>query len=265
MGGVLSNPVSSVMWSYRDWRNKRILARTRIEESVWIRVFDRLPLLRRLNPGECARLRELSLLFLHAKVIEPVQGLELNQEQRLQIALQACLLILNLDLDWFDGWIEIIVYPGAFITRHEAVDAAGVVQTSRNILSGEAWERGPVVLSWDEIETSGQGLGHDVIIHEMAHKLDMLDGVANGYPPIHPQMSPHDWSTVFAAAYDDLNRRCNSGEESEINPYAAENPAEFFAVCSEYFFDSPRVLARLYPGVYGQLCLFYRQTPLRLR
>lgn len=228
---------------------------------MWRRVFERSPLLRGLNPEECARLRELALLFLHTKVIEPVQGLELNQEQRLQIAVQACLPVLNLGLEWFNGWIEIIVYPGAFITRREAVDTAGVVQTRRDILNGEAWDRGPVVLSWDNIETSGQG--HAVIIHELAHKLDMLDGVANGYPPIHPQMNRRDWSTIFTAAYDDLCRRCSSGEGSEIDPYATENPAEFFAVCSEYFFGSPCVLARLYPEVYGQLSLFYRQSPLR--
>lgn len=250
------------MWSYKAWRNRRIVARTRIEEGVWQRLFERLALLRGLDSEECLRLRELALLFLHAKEIVPVQGLELNQEQRLQIALLACLPILNLGLEWYRGWIEVVVYPGAFITRREAVDAAGVVQTRRDILSGEAWDRGPVVLAWDEIETSGQGRGRAVMIHELAHKLDMLDGAANGYPPIHPRMDRRVWSSVFSAAYEDLEQRCQGGEECEIDPYATENPAEFFAVCSEYFFDAPGLLARRYPELYHQLSLFYRQSPL---
>jgi len=248
------------MWSYQAWRNRRILSRARVDESVWMRLFERLPLLHRLNVEEWGRLRELSLLFLHAKVIEPVQGLELDQEQRLLIAVQACLPVLNLNLDWFDGWIEIIVYPDAFVTRREAVDGAGVVHTHRSILGGEAWLRGPLILSWRDIEAAGPG--QNVIIHEIAHKLDMLDGRANGFPPIHKQMIRQEWSTIFATAYDDLVRRFNSGEEGGINPYGAESPAEFFAVCSEYFFQSPGLLARIYPQVYGQLSLFYRQCPL---
>lgn len=248
------------MWSYQAWRNRRILSRSSVDESVWMGLFEHLPLLHRLNLEEWGRLRELSLLFLHAKAIEPVQGLELGQEQRLLIAVQACLPILNLNLDWLDGWVEIIVYPDAFITRREAVDGAGVVHTHRNILGGEAWLRGPLVLSWRDIEASEPG--QNLVIHEIAHKLDMLDGRANGYPPIHKQMIRQEWSAIFTAAYDDLLHRCNRGEESGINPYAAENPAEFFAVCSEYFFQSPELLARIYPQVYGQLSLFYRQSPL---
>lgn len=251
------------MWSFERWRWQRILKQGGIDDVLWNSVVSQLPLLHGLTPAEGKRLRTLALLFLHDKVIEPVQGLTLDEAGRLRIAVLACLPILNLDFDWYDGWVEVVVYAGEFINDRDEVDEAGLVHRHHNVLSGEAWSHGPVILSWASVLAAGQGWGHNVVIHEMAHKLDMLNGVANGFPPLHAEMKPQAWSDAFAAAYADLGRRVANGERSEINSYAATNPAECFAVCSEYFFDAPWQLLHHYPEVYRQLSLFYCQEPVR--
>ena len=128
-------------------------------------------------------------------------------------------------------------------------------------------ELGPVILSYRDVEDSGWGDGYNVVIHEMAHKLDHRSGDYDGCPPLHKGMSYEDWGRAFTEAYEDMRSKVRRlGKRAEktlaIDPYAATDPAEFFAVCSEYFFEAPKVLKKEYPGVYGQLCLFYRQEPL---
>ena len=127
--------------------------------------------------------------------------------------------------------------------------------------AGQAWLNGPVILSWADVENAGDADGMNVVIHEFAHKLDMLNGDANGFPPLHRGMSREAWSTAFTAAYEDLCRRVDAGEDTEVDPYATESPAEFFAVISESFFEIPDLLRTVYPDVYAQLALFYRQDP----
>ncbi len=251
------------MWSFEHWRQQRILKRSAIDDALWNTLWSQLPLLHGLTAAEGERLRALALLFLHDKVIEPVQGLVLDEAARLRIAVLACLPILNLGFEWYDGWVEVVVYADEFINGRDEVDEAGLVHHHHNVLSGEAWSHGPVIFSWASVLAAGQGDGHNVVIHEMAHKLDMLNGVANGFPPLHVEMKQQAWSDAFAAAYGDFSRRIANDEHSEINSYAATNPAEFFAVCSEYFFDAPWQLLHHYPDVYHQLSLFYRQAPVR--
>jgi len=128
-------------------------------------------------------------------------------------------------------------------------------------------ELGPVVLSYRDVEDSGWGDGYNVVIHEMAHKLDLRSGNYDGCPPLHKGMSYEEWGQSFGQAYEDLRGKVKRlGKRSEkllaIDPYAATDPAEFFAVCTEYFFEKPRALHKAYPAVYDQLCLFYRQSPL---
>ena len=130
--------------------------------------------------------------------------------------------------------------------------------------SGEAWQQGPVILAWNGVLASGGWEAYNLVIHELAHKLDMLNGDANGLPPLHSGMPVDEWATAMQQAYDDLNRQLDANPDAEtaIDPYAAENPAEFFAVTSEYFFSAPDLLQQAYPQVYRQLSLFYRQDPL---
>jgi Mlc titration factor MtfA (ptsG expression regulator) len=170
--------------------------------------------------------------------------------------------VLNLGYGWYEGWKEIVVYQAEFIHDGEQMDEAGVVHHVRHVRSGESWEGGPMVLSWEDVQWSGLGEGYNVVIHEFAHKLDMRDGSANGRPPLHSGMDAKAWARDLQTAYDDFCRRVDGGEDTDIDPYAAESPAEFFAVLSEYFFEAPDVLHEGYPAVYAQLQRFYLQDPL---
>lgn len=188
----------------------------------------------------------------------------MDSAMRVSIAAQACLLILNLDLDYYRGWSEIIVYPDSFITQRNELDANGLVHESRRVLAGESWERGPVIISWSDANQSKRhGQASNVIIHEFAHKLDMLNGVANGMPPLHANMVRENWTASLSQAYEKLGQQLQYFGYSEIDPYAAENPAEFFAVLSEVFFEQPEKLHSVYPLAYEQLAQFYRQNPIR--
>lgn len=222
----------------------------------------RLPILMGLNTEELARLRRMASLFIHTKFFTAAGGAEISRSTQLAIALQACLLILNLDEHSYQGWREIVLYPNAFLRPQQEIDAAGVVHSSRDILSGESWHSGPLVLSIDDALAGGQDSGHNVVLHEFAHKLDMLNGIADGFPPLHRGMDSVSWERDFSAAYADFQSRVDRGEITAINPYAATQPAEFFAVLSEVFFETPAILQLEYPKVYTQLREFYRQDPL---
>ena len=252
------------MRALTDWWQARVLKRehARVDPHDWARVRDALPLLEDLNEEETLRLADLALLFLRDKRLDPAQGLELTDTMRLAIALQACLPVLELGLDWYRGWYAVIVYPEEFVPEREVMGDDGVVWTEHEAKSGEAWEQGPIILSWADVEAGMERDGYNVVIHELAHKLDMRDGSANGCPPLHAGMSPKVWAETFSAAYEDLCRRVDAEEETPIDPYASESPAEFFAVVSEYFFELPDLLYGEYPQVYDRLRDFYRQDPL---
>jgi Mlc titration factor MtfA (ptsG expression regulator) len=228
---------------------------------VWQGVTQRIVLLQELDAVQMARLRELTTWFLHSKAINGVQGLDVTLAMRVTVAAQACLLILNLDIDYFDNWVEVILYPGAFRVNHEQRDAIGLVHSVARDLTGEAWLRGPVILSWDDVErdTYHPQPGHNVVVHEFAHKLDGLNGATNGMPPLRRGMDRKRWAEDFSGAYDALCMQVSAGEPAFINPYAATSPAEFFAVASEYFFSAPEILKNCCPGVHRQLTLFYLQ------
>ena len=247
----------------RAWRRRRLLERVILADDLWSSVCRDALGHYKLGPDELNRLRDLSSLFLHAKSINGAHGKQLDDFQRAVIAAGACLLILELDLSWFDGWVEVIVYPESFVTRHEFVDESGVVHEDPSVRDGESWDRGPVILSWQDIrpDLRQPGDSYNLVMHEFAHKLDQLNGVANGQPPLHRGMDPATWARIFQQAYDRLNRELEQGREPLIDPYAAEHPAEFFAVASEYFFEQPRRLMDFDPAVYAQLKLFYRQDP----
>lgn len=217
-----------------------------------------------LNHRERRQLRELASLFLHEKAINGAGGQAVNLPMRIFIAAQACLLILNLDLDYFRGWREVIVYPQSFVVTREERDAAGVVHLTSRVLGGEAWLRGPVILSWADagFDAHRRGRTSNVVLHEFAHKLDMLTGSANGMPPLHAGMLRSQWTMVFTRAYSDLCRQVEH-HPTAIDPYAATSPAEFFAVLSGIFFEQPALLKTVYPDVFQQMCLFYQQDPVQ--
>lgn len=232
-----------------------------VSESDWRKALA-LPLFSRLDAAERSRLRALAERLIRDKSFSGTAGAEIDGAVCASIAVQAALPVLNLDLDSYGRWQEVIVYPAEFVPEREEMDEAGVVHHVRHPMSGEAWEGGPVVLSWEDVRWSGLCDGFNVVIHEFAHKLDMASGAANGLPRLHSGMHVEEWAAAFTPAYEDFCRRVNAGEETAIDPYAAESPAEFFAVLTEYFFELPAALHADYPAVFDQMRRYYRQDPL---
>ena len=257
------DPRVESMFGFTQWRRRRILSKSDLDEATWHRVTERLAFVARLNDEERARLRDLVILFMHGKQISAAGGLELNQEMKLGIAVQACILVLELGIEHYEGWVEVIVYPDEFMPRREIRNEHGLIETDETSYAGQAWLNGPVILSWADVEHAGEMDGMNVVIHEFAHKLDMLNGEANGFPPLHAGMNRQLWSQTFNDAYRDLCRRVKAGEHTDIDPYASESPGEFFAVVSEAFFEIPDIVTAVYPQVYEQLAQFYRQDPAR--
>lgn len=247
---------------YRHWRERKILNRHPIQESAWQHALAHCSPARRLGADAQIRLRVLATLFLRDKSLDPVQGLQLDDNMRALLAAHACIPILNLGLKWYRGWRGVVLYPGLFVPDRQYADAAGVVHHSRRVMAGESWQQGPLLLSWESVMQTGIPPGHNVVIHEFAHKLDMLNGEANGFPPLHRDMRKREWTLVFHGAYEQMQSWYNQGQLLPMDVYALENPAEFFAVASETFFEMPRVLREALPDVYRQLGLFYLQDPL---
>jgi Mlc titration factor MtfA (ptsG expression regulator) len=248
-----------VVWGFRNWRRKRIQQHNTLPEPAWRDAVASLPLLGGLSGDELDRLGELVTLFLLEKELVAAGGYALSDDMRLKIAAQACLPILNLGLDYYAGWVSVIVYPDEFVPEYEFMDEYGVVHQMREPMIGESWERGPVILSGVDAERSGELDGVNVVVHEFAHKLDMLNGAPDGFPPLHADMAPKCWTETFSAAFDDFCAKVERGMETVLDPYAAESPGEFFAVMSEAFFEIPLTLRHEYPEVYRQLAAFYRQ------
>ncbi len=269
---------------------KQLFSRNKLQipDTQWQSCVARLPFLHRLPSEDLIRLKDQAETLLATKPMSGAGGLELSDEIAVLIAAQAALLTLNLTLDLYDDIAGIIVYPSEFIVPQSEMDEAGVVHEWQEPVSGEAInDGGAVVLSWEDIE-NGDALaeGYNVVIHEFAHKIDMGRGEANGCPPFlanrHEGLKVRVWQRVFAAAFEDFIGRVELLEEQlpdnfdpedpdhaslyeglfadlALDPYAAENPAEFFAVASEAFFVTPERLKEDYPDVYGLLARYYRQ------
>jgi len=249
--------------AFKNLYRNYLLEKHKVPEYLWQRTVAKLPVLAYLQTDELQLLREITTLFLYKKDFIAAQGFKLDDEKQLIIAAQACLAVLNLDIDYYDGWREIIVYPDTFVVNRDITDTHGLVHKEIRALSGESWMKGPVVLSWQDVQLDSFQLreGHNVVIHEFSHKLDMLNGRANGMPPLHPSMHREEWTDSLSNAYKHLQKLLKSHQSHYINDYAATDPAEFFAVVSEYFFTAPKALKQHRPAVYEQLVLFYKQDP----
>ena len=249
-----------------DWlderRRKRILQTPFAEE--WVRLLERnMVHFGYLDADERRRLQELIQIFIAEKHWEGCNGLTLTDEIRVSIAGQACLLVLNLEHVLYHNVETILVYPSAFIPRRvedPMFATAGVVHPLLPLL-GEAHQRGPVILTWDAVRHSGRHpeYGHNVVYHEFAHKLDMLDGSVDGVPPLGERAEYERWESVCKAEYERLQALSDAGKEGVLDPYGSTNEAEFFAVVTEAFFDSPLALCEQHPALYDVLARFYRQ------
>lgn len=260
------------------WLRRREDQAIPIDRGLWREATAPYLFMRGVPQADADRLHALAERFLARKQFSGTHELEITPLMHVQIAAQAAILVLELGLEWYDGWSEIIVYPGQFAPEREIVDEAGVVHLVNDPMAGEAWLGGPVILSYEDVamtsDHAARVAGYNVVIHEFAHKLDMRSGEPNGCPPLHAGMKLAHWRKAFAEAYDDFCRRVDAadaraerGDPSAldalpIDPYASETPGEFFAVVSEAFFETPEWLEPDYPAVYEQLRAFYRQDPL---
>ncbi|MFC4274994.1 M90 family metallopeptidase [Achromobacter aloeverae] len=255
--------------------------RARIPADLWEQVLDAFPFLYPLGREEQAALLDRAAWVLASKSMNGARGLALTDFMRLCIAAQAALPILNLPPALYEGWDEIIVYPGGFLIPRRREDEDGVVHEYEEDAAGEAWEGGPVLVSWEDARHAAGG--YNVVIHEFAHKLDLLTGAADGVPSLagRRDIDGRAWRRVledsldsFRAALDAVEAAIPPDVDPEgpdadhwygqlpLDPYAATDEAEFFAVSSESFFADPAPLADALPDWYALLQAYYRQDPL---
>ena len=244
-------------------RRKRI--RRRPFPAGWQAILrDRVPYACRLPAGLRRQLEGHIHVFLAEKTFTGCDGLVVTDEMRVTIAAQACLLLLNRADHYYPRLHQVLVYPGPFIVNRQSSDGIGLVQDQSRVLSGESWAQGQVILSWPDV-LEGAAIvndGRNVAIHEFAHQLDQEKGYANGAPDLVDSQRYPRWSRVLGQEYGALHERLRNAEASLIGPYAATDPAEFFAVCSEVFFEQPQRMAAEHPALYGELSRYYRVDPL---
>jgi hypothetical protein len=217
-----------------------------------------------LSPEEQRHLRELVQVFVAEKHWEGCGGLVLDDEIRVTIAGQACLLLLGLDHGLYQNVETILVYPSTVLPKRaeEPMFAAPVVVNAIVPLIGEAHQRGPVILAWDAVRRAGRHPdGHNVVYHEFAHKIDMADGTVDGVPPVATREEYDRWVRVCTRDYETLRDRFEAGLPTLLDPYGGTSLSEFFAVATEYFFDRSREFAEQHPELYDVLRAFYRQDP----
>lgn len=219
------------------------------------------PCLQRLDEQQRDRLQDLAGQILARFEFHGAGGLEPDRADCLPVAVHAALPILNRDLDWYRDFRTFILYAREFEVDVEETDDDGLVHRGRDLRAGEAWELGPVVLSLADVADSGQGQGFHVVVHELAHQIDRLNGEIDGYPPLPKDLPRKDWVDTMTGAWDRLNADLDAGREAFLDPYAAESPAEFFAVACEAFFDTSSALKRSEPSVYRVLSLLFGQDP----
>jgi Mlc titration factor MtfA (ptsG expression regulator) len=245
------------------WRRQRW--RSRPFPEAWRAILKkRVPYVRALPADLQLQLKKHIQVFLAEKAFIGCGGLVITDEIRVTIAAQACLLILNRETDYYPQLRQILVYPNAFVVRRSATDEAGVQQDHRQVLLGESWSQGQVILSWDDA-VAGAAVVDDaqnVVIHEFAHQLDTEKGYANGAPMLPGRQRHERWSRVMWHEFDKLQDHARWGEPSLFDHYGASNPAEFFAVACETFFERPRDMSAQHPELYRELCDFFRIDPL---
>jgi len=259
-------------WLLPKWRLRRALARPLSAQQIAILERNVLQYAG-MDREERARLQRLVQQFLHEKNFVGCAGLEITEEMQVTIAAQACLLVLGragskVPANVYPSLHAVLVYPGAFLVPRREVDAAGVVTEQRQDLLGESWGDGRVILSWDHVRRGapdawhedGQA-NHNVVLHEFAHQLDSESGNTNGAPYLGSSERYRSWSEVLSRNYADLRRDAMWGRHGVLDHYGASNPAEFFAVATESFFEQPHALAARHPDLYGEFLKYFRVDP----
>ena len=257
-----------VLWLLgQPWliERKRRQIRARPFPPAWRDILrQRVPYVRALPADLQLQLKQHIQVFIAEKAFIGCAGLEITDEMRVTIAAQACLLLLNRPRGYYPGLSQVLVYPGSFVVQREHMDEVGIAHHARQVLSGESWSQGQVILSWyDTLEDAATpDDGQNVVIHEFAHQLDQETGAANGAPALARREHYARWSQVLGTEFNDLQARTSGRQASLFSDYGATDPAEFFAVISEVFFEQPQRMATEHPALYRELSQLYRLDPL---
>lgn len=233
----------------RNRRRRQLLAEPFPEE--WDEWLADLPFVGRLPGAAQSRLRSILRVLVAEKTWEGCGGLQMTDRMKVVIAAQAALLLLGVDHDHYRRVREVLVYPGSFVTSEQtAVD-------------GLAWHRGPVILAWDAVRIGGDNWkdGRNVVLHEFAHRLDMLDNWIDGTPPLADAEQREAWVRVMTREFEDLKESERRSRPTLLDKYGTMNPAEFFAVCTEAFFEKPEPMRRRHPELYALLATYFGQDP----
>ena len=262
---LLALSVAAWLWAPAAWRGLR---RRRIRAQAfaphWRDVLRRrMPAFALLPADVQWRLKKNAQVLMAETPFIGCAGLQITDEMRVLVSIQAALL-LRPGVSHFENLRQVLIYPGAFAVQRSSADAAGLVREERHALVGESWQQGQVILSWEDVlrGAANPGDGQNVVLHEFAHQLDQAHGPANGAPWLPGAQRRAHWARVMAAEFQALQQRLVNGERGLIEAYAATNPAEFFAVLSELYFEKPLELAQQHPALYAQFRVLYGVDPL---
>jgi len=251
----------------RSWKeSKRRRLRRRAFPSEWLAIVEQdLPIWRRLPSQDKAELLGHIQVLLREKHFEGAAGLEITDAIRVTIAAHASILLLHRTTDYYPRLVSIIVYPHAYVANHFEHDEFGIVTEGEEARLGESWQRGVLVLSWDDVRAASTGRDdcHNVVLHEFAHQLDSEDGTVEGSPALGEPSQYSAWARIMSEEYERLQEDAASGRDTLLDEYGATSPAEFFAVATECFFSRPDLLVAKHPRLYEELGTYYRQDPVR--
>lgn len=257
--------------AWRDWRRRRVLEARAIPDELWLETLRGWPFLRHRSLEDLLRLRELTSLLLDRKEFSTAGGLVLDDAMAVAVAAQACVPVLHLpgELDWYDGFVGIVLHPSEVVVPRQWHDEDGVVHNGEEVLAGEAVEGGPLMLSWQDVRLGGrdgrletdQDPAYNVVIHEFVHVIDMRDGQVDGMPALPTRAQRERWQAVMGEAFARHAAEVDADRPTWLDPYAAQGPEEFFPVAAEAFFVAPHGLALEFPEVYALMRDFFHQDP----
>lgn len=260
VGGVSLLPMGLAVRKVLRQKRRRELMLLRLSDDARQSLSRDFPLFSRLPEPLCDELEGLIHVFIDEKYFEACGGLpEVTPHMRCVIAAQACLLLVNRKHDFYRKLRSILLYPSAYTAKNE--------HGGEDVRLGESWNSGSVILAWDSVVSGGRDEkdGHHVTLHEFAHQLDQVDGAADGVPELSNIGCYREWASVFSSAFSRFQVKLDKGRRTVIDPYGATNPAEFFAVLTETFYEKPKQLKKNYPKVYEQLCSYYAVDPTEWR
>lgn len=252
------------MLGFKKWRRKRLAGQQFPYD--WLGIIKRnVPFYGLLPAEDQKELQRHILIFIGEKRFEGCGGLKITDEIKVTIAAQACILLLHRDTDYYPGLSTILVYPSSYVAHGIHSLEGGVITEGPDVRLGESWHHGSVVLSWDDVYRSAADIddGHNVVLHEFAHQIDSSFAKGDSTPVLRSTSTFIAWARILQKEYQQLQREVSSESATFLDKYGAVNPAEFFAVATEYFFEQPKQLKRLHSELYEELKRFYQQDPAK--